>query len=217
MSWKIFALSQYGFTACGCSKWSASSFRHGFLTRAAGDTLLFPVLFEQWGLAAVWGEANPLSDTLSFLGTERNLFQPHSWSSKAGQTVLQMSPNINFFLLCGCLGNLVLLKHLEEEHPLSSEPQWFTASTFFPNMNYVVGSLGLGLPPTIRWYSLEYDFRCYLCLTQRQRLRWELKVCYTNFSLIKVVCSRKKPLCNSYKQLCAPGIIFVFLKYRSLH
>lgn len=131
-------------------KVKSSSFRHGFLTRAIGDALLFPVLFEQWGLAAVWGEANPLSDTFSFLGTERNLFQPHSWSSKAGQTVLQMSPNINFFLLCGCLGNLVLLKHLEEEHPLSSEPQLVTASTFFPNMNYVVGSLGLGLPPTYK-------------------------------------------------------------------
>lgn len=70
----------------------------------------------------------------------------------------------------------------------------------------------LDFPPPIRWYSLEYDFRCYLCLTQRQRLRWELKVCYMNFSLIKVVCSRKKPLCNSYKQLCAPRDNFCIFK-----
>lgn len=149
------------------------AFLHCFLTRAFRDALLFPVLFHQRGLAAVWGEASPPSDTLDFLGTERNLFQPHSWSSEAGWIVLQMFPNINFFLLFGCLGNLAIRsKAFEGRASLVLRTTSIHSFIFFPSRNYTVGSTGLGLSPT-RWYSLEYDFRCYLCLTQR--LRWELK------------------------------------------
>lgn len=139
------------------------------------------------GLAVVWGGTNPPSTTIGFLGTERNLFQPHSWNSKAEQTVLQMFPYIHFFLLFGCFQSLSVLKHLKGERPLSSEPQLFTVLICFPNMNYVVRSTELGLSPT-RWQPLKCDLQMLLMFftMAEAEVVW-LQVCYTK---IEKICSR---------------------------
>lgn len=134
ISWKIPALFQYGFSkdSCPASVQPASSL-HGFLSKVLRDALSFVFCFNSSGLAAVHGVANPPPTTIGFLGTKRNLFQPHSRSSKAGQIVLQMVPHFNFFLLFRCLGSLSILKHLKGDLPFSQNHNysWFYFILFF--------------------------------------------------------------------------------------
>lgn len=172
------------------------------------------------GLAVVWGGTNPPSTTIGFLGTERNLFQPHSWNSKAGQTVLWMFPYINFFLLFGCLRSLSVPKHLKGERPLSSEPQLLTALICFPNMNYVGGSTTeLGLPPT-RWQPLKCDLQMLLMFSTMAEAEvvW-LQVCCIFSCWENLFATLRNYLAIPTSRSVSPEIIFVeyliSFKYRS--